>query len=99
MVDDRSDTIGPIKSAAAAAIVVLEVVIELEGLAILHGQNTVEAPAVLQTLPVAAHLRELISEVPGKTLRNIEVRRSVFHLRLGAVIGLSGIGFEIFTVA
>jgi len=46
MINDRAHHIGPVETAAATAEVILEVVVQLEGLAILQSQHTVEAPAI-----------------------------------------------------
>ena len=99
MVVDRSDHIWPVKSVAAAAVIVLEVVIELEGLAILQCQHAVESPPILQALPATAHLGKLIGKVPSKALRDVEVGWSILELRIIAVVGLGGIGLEVFAVA
>src|SRR5258708_17019590 len=99
VIDDRPNYIRPIKGVTAAAVVILEVVVEVEGLAALQSGNTVNAPSVLQLLHAAAHGWEVVGEIPSQAVRDVEVGRTVFELRLGAVVGLSGVGFEIFAVA
>src|SRR5437868_466750 len=99
MVDDRPYDVGPVETAAAAAKVILEIVVELEGLAILQRQHTVESPAIFQLLPISAHLGKLVGEIPGKAVRYVEVRWSVFQIGTRTVVRLRSIGFEIFPIA
>src|SRR5258706_3541645 len=99
MITDRPDHIWAIEAVATAAEIILEVVVEVEGLAVLQTQHAIQTPAILQALPVAAHFREVIAEVPSKTARDVEIGWAILELRVGAVIGLRGIRHEIFTVA
>src|SRR5215469_13058932 len=99
MVDNRSDNVWTVEAAAAAAEVVFEVVVELEGLSILQGEDAVHAPSVLQFLQIAPHSGQLIGEIPSEAIRDVEVRRSVFEGRTGAVVGLRGVGLKVFAVA
>src|SRR5581483_9047415 len=96
---DGSNHIGTVEAVSAAAVVALEVVVELEGLTILEREDTVNAPTVFQLLQIAARLRKFIAEIPGEAMRNVEVRRTVFQVRTVAVVGLRGVGLEIFAVA
>src|SRR5215469_10775557 len=70
MVDNRSDNVWTVEAAAAAAEVVFEVVVELEGLSILQGEDAVHAPSVLQFLQIATHSGQLIGEIPGEAIRD-----------------------------
>ena len=91
---DGPDHIGTVETFAATAIVALVVVVKLEGLPILQSQHAVDAPSILQFLSTAAHFRKLIGEVPAKTVRNVEIRRTVFVFRVVAVVGLGGVGLK-----
>ena len=99
MIDDGADDIGAIKAVAAAAEVVLKVVVKMERLAGLEAYRAIEAPAILEFAEAAAHFRELVAEDPGKALADVEIGIAVFELGLGAVVGLGGVGLEVFAVA
>src|SRR5580704_680377 len=84
VLNDGSDDVRPIVAIAAAAEVIFAVVVELEGLSTLQSKNAVQTPTVLQLLHAATHLGELIREIPGEALWQIEVRGTVLPLRTGA---------------
>src|SRR6266852_9244313 len=52
VVYDLSHHVGPAKKLPAAVVVILEVVIEMEWLARLHGHDTVQSPTVGQPAPL-----------------------------------------------
>src|SRR5260370_10179189 len=99
IVYDWAYDIGPAVAFAAAIVISLEIVIELKGLAALQRNRAVEAPAIFQALPAAAHLGEVIRKDPGEAVRHIEVRWPVFELRTRAVIRLRGIGLKVLSIA
>src|SRR5579864_5752068 len=80
VVNDRSDQIGAIKSVSSTAVIILKVVVQREWLPALECNRAVHAPAILQTRHVAAHLGELKTGDPDKTVRNVEVRWPIFPL-------------------
>src|SRR6266566_1575615 len=83
----------------ASAEVILEIVVELERLAALQRHRAVEAPAVLQLLPVAARLGEVIRKDPREAVRHIEVRWPVFEFRPRAVVRLCRIRLKVLSIA
>jgi hypothetical protein len=73
MIVDRSNHVRPIEAVSTAAEVILKVVVELEGLAILHAQNAVYAPAIFQPPPLTTHFGKLIGEIPSEAPGEVEV--------------------------
>ena len=98
MIVNRTDYIRTIEAVSAAAEIVLKVVVELERLAVLHGEHAIQAPAVFQFLPIATHLGKIVSEVPSGATGNIEIRRCIFEVGTSAVVGLSCVRLEVFAV-
>ena len=92
-------TSGTIKGVAAAAVVIPEVVIQMEWLSTLESHNAVQTPTVLQLLHASAAIGEVVGEIPGEAMRDVEVRRAIFQARASAVVGLGRVGLEIFAVA
>src|SRR5262249_54426938 len=99
LISDRSYNIGTVERIAAFAVVIPEVVVGMEWLSTLQSENAVDAPAILQCLHAATAVRELITEVPGEAVRNVEAGRTIFQPRACAVVGLGLVWFEVFTVA
>src|SRR5271166_3878958 len=99
VVNDWPDHIGSIKAAVPTAVVVFEVIVQVKGLTTLQGGGAVDAPSVLQFCHASAHLRESVAGDPHEAMRNVEVRRALFRLWLGAVLGHGGVHNEILAVA
>src|SRR5262245_42342666 len=58
---------------AAAVVVVLKVVVQVEGLSGLDGHNSIQSPAVSEFLPTAAAVREFVDEVPCEAVAHVEI--------------------------
>ena len=99
MIHRLSDRIRPVVSLATPAVIVLEIVVELERLPALQSHAAVQAPAVLQSRKRAASVRQVVAEDPSKALGQIKVRRPVFEEAPHTVVRLRGVGLEVFAVA
>src|SRR6266566_1052644 len=99
VVNDRPYYIGPVKAFPAPAVIVFAIVVKREGLAALQRHAAIEAPPILQLLPTATQRWHFVGKNPGEAFRYVEVRWTVFVIRIRAVRGLRGIGNEIFAVA
>src|ERR1700741_3397906 len=85
---------------AASVIVILKIVVQVEGLSGLDGHNSIESPAVLESLPTAGGVREFIDEVPCEPVAHVEIGIAPVETdRRGAVVWLGSIGNEVFAVA
>ena len=96
---NRPHDLRTVKSFSRARVVALEIVVQREGLAGLHGSNSVDAPPTLQLGKRPRRLGELVNEVPAKSLSNIEVGIASLQLRRQTVVRLRSIGNEVFQVA
>src|ERR1700751_2874399 len=97
---DTSGNVRATKKLAAAVIVVLKIVVQVEGLSGLDCHNSIEPPAVLELLPTATAGRKFVNEIPGKAIADIEIGIAAIKAdRRGAVVRLRSIGDKIFAVA
>ena len=99
VIHDWSDYVRAIKGVAAPAVVVPEIIVQVERLSALQRKNAVQAPAILQLLHAAATIGELVGKVPREAVRDVEIRWTILKPRLSAVIGLGSVRLEIFAVA
>src|SRR6516225_6594797 len=97
-VDDRANLIGAIEALARAGIVAFEVVVEVEWLPVLQVKHAVKPPTVLQAAIGSSERGKHVGEVPGEPAANIEIGITVFSCRVQTVVGLGGIGDEVFQV-
>src|SRR5579862_3964337 len=73
MIDNWADYVGTVESIATSAVIIFEIVVELERLAALQRNCAVHAPSIFELLHAAAHVGDVIPKNPGETLRQIEV--------------------------
>lgn len=100
IVMDRSNNVRPAEEFAATIVIILKEVINLEGLAGLYADDSVQAPAICNPLPTAFSIRELIDKIPRKAIANVKVRISSIRTNgSSAVVRLRGVRHEIFTIA
>src|ERR1051326_1468293 len=99
VINDWAHHVRAVKSVSSTAIVIFKVVIKRKRLATLQRNGTVHTPAITQPCPATAHLGKFKSCNPDETLWNIEVRSSIFALRIIAVLRLRRIHDEVFAIA
>src|ERR1700730_9949356 len=100
MVGNRGDDVGAPKKLAAAVKILREKIIHAERLAGLYGDAALDTPAIGEGLPLPFAIGKLIDEVPVEPLEHIKVRiAAILADGRPAVVGLRGIGHEVFAVA
>src|ERR1700675_2796377 len=99
-VTDRPHHLRTCEAFSATVEIVFKIVIQLERLPGLRGDDAVEAPAVGDALPAAFVAGKLINEIPGEAVANIKVGVAAIGTDgRGAVVRLRGIGNIVFAVA
>src|ERR1700722_265757 len=85
---------------SAAVVIVFKIVVQLERLPGLCGDDPVDTPAVGDTLPTAFVVWKLINKIPGEAVADVKVGIAAIRTDgRGAVIRLRSIGNVVFTVA
>src|SRR6266436_4769944 len=101
VVADWANNVRPAKEFTCPVEVIIEVVVEVEGLASLNCDDTIQAPTIANQLePRALVVRYFVNEVPGEPLANIEIGIPPIELDGNrAVVGLRSVRDIIFAVA
>src|SRR6267378_3979108 len=101
MIDDGTNYVGPGKEFARAVVVVLKIVVQVEWLAGLNGDDSIYTPPVAKNFVTALRsVWKLIDKVPSDAVANVKIGVSAIKtVGCLAVIRLRRVGNVVFTVA
>src|SRR5439155_24675835 len=97
MINDRSDNVGLREELPATVKIVLREN-QMERLAGLHGDDSVDSPPIREPAPAALAVREVVDETPSQPVPHVEIGISAIQFRLCAVGWLVRILHEVVAV-
>src|ERR1700732_2928022 len=71
---DWPHNVWPAEAPSTAIVIIFKVVIQMERLPGLNGDDAIQAPAISNLLPAALLVGKLINEIPRKSVAHVKVR-------------------------